>query len=73
MDAKAMIDRNNKAKTQFFRKERTKIQFTENVYSVTKDEEGNETKKLLFKKGHISNPHTLMAEQYIIEGVAKEV
>ena len=73
MDAKAMIDRNNRKKTKFKRKERMKIQFTEDVYSTQKDKSGKEIKKLLFKKGQISEPHKLMAEQFVLEKVAKAV
>ena len=68
MNAKKMIENANKEKRKFFRKTRRKIRFVkDNII------ENGEELKVLHKKGQISEPHELMAEQFVADGLAEFV
>ena len=63
-NGKAMIARNNKNKTKFFRGDRMKVRITKTMRRV----DGT----IRMKIGRILNPHRLMAEQMIEDGFAEK-
>jgi len=67
MNAKAMIERNAKNETKFFYADRNEIEIVKN-YSI-KQKDG--TDKIVHKKGQIKRPHRLVAEQLVLDGIAK--
>lgn len=67
MNAKAMVKRNAEKKTKFFYRDRVEIEIVKDV--KVKDVSGGE--RIVHKKGQIKNPHRLMAEQMVIDGIAK--
>lgn len=60
MDSKAVLDKANKEKTKIRYNDRVKLE-------ITSDEAKH------YRKGQIINPHPIMAEQLIKQGIAKQV
>jgi hypothetical protein len=67
MNAKGMIKRNAEKKTKFFYRDRVEVEIIKDV-SVNEPDGG---KRIVHQKGQIKSPHRLIAEQLVIDGIAK--
>lgn len=67
MNAKAMIKRNAEKGTKFFYRDRVEVEIIKDQF--VKQPDG--TMKPTHVKGQIKKPHRLLAEQLVLDGIAK--
>lgn len=64
-----MIKRNAEKKTKFFYRDRVEVEIIKDV--KVKDVSAPDGFRIVHAKGQIKNPHRLMAEQMVLDGIAK--